>query len=391
MKSYSRAKKIAAAWLAGLLLVAVFADFLANDRPLVASVNGELRFPVLHDYGQSLGLVAPYQPTIRKWKNVATDWALWPPVPYAAGASDLANGGYKSPFAVQKTGGRARHYLGTDDLGRDVLAGLINGCRVAVVIGLGAVLISLLIGIPLGGIAGFFGNRQLLGARYHWWGWSVGGPLGAVYAIVCLRPLLRLDSTGANLLLLVVAFAVGGWLLRTVLRLVPGLRRRVAFAADTAVLQSIELFVNIPSLVLLIALLAIIERPSVALVAIIIGVLAWPTVARYLRGELLRIRSLPYIEAAQVSGIGRWRILFHHALPNAVGPLVVVACFGFGAAVLSEAALSFLGLGIPADQVTWGSLLRGSRSQPSAWWLAVFPGLLLTGTVLAGNLLGERE
>jgi peptide/nickel transport system permease protein len=142
--------------------------------------------------------------------------------------------------------------------------------------------------------------------------------------------------------------------------------------------------------VLLIALLAIIKQSSIALVAIIIGVLAWPTVARYLRGELLRIRSLPYIEAARVSGVNRWRILFHHALPNAVGPLLVVACFGFGAAVLSEAALSFLGLGIPADQVTWGSLLRASRSQPSAWWLAVFPGLLLTGTVLAGNLLGER-
>jgi peptide/nickel transport system permease protein len=389
MKPYARAKKIAAAWLAGLLLVAVFADFLANDQPLIASVNGEVRFPVLHDYGQSLGLVAPYQPTIRKWTSVKTDWAVWPPVPYAAGASDLANGGYKSPFAAQETGERARHYLGTDDLGRDVLAGLINGSRVAALIGLGAVLISLLLGIPLGGVAGFFGNSQLLGARYHWWGWSVGGPLGAVYAFVCLRPLLRLEGAGATLLL-ALAFVIGGLCLRWLLRLIPALRRRVAFPADTVVLQSIELFVNVPGLVLLIALLAIIKESSVALIAIIIGVLAWPTVARYLRGELLRIRSLPYIEAARVSGVNRWRILFHHALPNAVGPLLVVACFGFGAAVLSEAALSFLGLGIPADQVTWGSLLRASRSQPSAWWLAVFPGLLLTGTVLAGNLLGER-
>jgi peptide/nickel transport system permease protein len=161
--------------------------------------------------------------------------------------------------------------------------------------------------------------------------------------------------------------------------------------ADSFFLQGVELFVNIPGLVLLIALIAVIDRPSIGIVVVVIGVLRWTFTGRYLRAELLRIRNLPYIEAARVSGVGRWRILFRHALPNALGPLLVVSSFGIGAAILLEAFLSFLGIGIPADQVTWGSLLRQSRAFPAAWWLALFPGLLLTLTVLAANLLGERE
>ena len=109
----------------------------------------------------------------------------------------------------------------------------------------------------------------------------------------------------------------------------------------------------------------------------------WPTVARFVRAELLRIRSLPYIEAARGSGIGKWRLLFVHALPNAAGPVLVTAGFLVVAAILLEAFLSFLGIGIPNDVATWGAILRRSRAAPAAWWLAVFPGLLLTFTVLA--------
>lgn len=384
-------RRAAIGWLIGLLLVAVFADFLASDRPLVAQVDGETRFPVLHDYGEALGFVAPYRPAVRNWKRLETEWAVWPPVPYSAGATDLKNSNFKSPFAAQDTGPRARHYLGTDKLGRDVLAGLIAGSRVAIFVGLGSLLVSLLIGLPLGGVAGFFGNDGLTGTRARWWGRSVGGVLGALYAGVSLVPFFRVEHPGLTVLLLIVGFLVGGWLLALLLRLVPFFRKPTGFPADSVVLQAVELFVNIPALVLLIALLALINQPSLWVVVLVIGVLRWPYVARHLRGELLRIRSLPYIEAARVSGVGRWRILFRHALPNAVGPLLVVSAFGLGGAILLEAFLSFLGIGIPADAVTWGSLLRESRSRPDAWWLAVFPGLLLTFTVLAANVLGERE
>lgn len=391
MKRSNWFRRLALAWLGGLLLVAVFADFLANDRPLVAQVDGELRFPVLHQYGEDLGWVDAYQPTVRNWYREQPDWALWPPVPYLAGASDVKNGNYRSPFAQQDTGDRARHHLGTDKLGRDVFAGLIAGARVSVIVGIGALLISLLLGIPLGGVAGFFGNEALSGTRAFWWGWSIGGILGLLYAAISLLPFFQLTGFFATTLLLLFGFFIGGLLLANLLRLVPPMRQPMSFPADTFVLQGIELFVNIPGLVLLIALLAIINRPSIWLVALIIGVLRWTSVARYLRAEMLRIRGLPYIEAAQISGIGRWRILFRHALPNALGPIIVVSCFGLGGAILLEAFLSFLGIGIPANQVTWGSLLGQSRSHPSAWWMALFPGMLLTLTVLAANLLGERR
>ncbi|MFK8161442.1 MAG: ABC transporter permease [Lewinella sp.] len=391
MKQSNWFRRLALLWLGGLLLVALLGDFMANDRPLIAQVEGELRFPVLHQYGENMGWVADYQPAVRNWYRLEPDWALWPLVPYVAGASDVKNGNYRSPFDEQDTGKRARHYLGTDKLGRDVFAGLIAGARVSVIVGIGALFISLLLGIPLGGLAGFFGNNSLSGTRAFWWGWSIGGSLGILYAAINLLPFFQLTGFFSNTLLLLFGCAVGGLLLASLLRLIPPMRKPMNFPADTFVLQGIELFVNIPGLVLLIALLAIINRPSIWLVALIIGVLRWTSIARYLRAEMLRIRSLPYIDAARISGIGRWRILFRHALPNAIGPIIVVSCFGLGGAILLEAFLSFLGIGIPADQVTWGSLLGQSRSHPSAWWMALFPGMLLTITVLAANLLGERE
>lgn len=391
MSKRSWLQKLALIWLVGLGTVALLADFVANDRPLIASVDGDIRFPVLHEYGRSLGLVDRYDPIVRNWKRVTPDWALWPVIPYSAGGTDLKNADYRSPFDAQDTGSRARHYLGTDDLGRDVFAGVIGGTRVAIFVGVGSVLLSLLLGIPLGGIAGFFGNDQLRAPRYHWWGWTLGGFLGVVYAFINLFPFFGATGWVAKAFILIASFCLGGLLLRTLLRFIPFFRRRINYPADTLVLQGIELFVTIPALVLLIALLAIINRPSIGVVVLVIGVLRWPYVARHLRAELLRIRQLPYIEAAYVSELSKWRILFRHALPNAFGPLLVVSSFGLGGAILLESFISFLGIGIPADAVTWGSLLRQSRTHPTAWWMAVFPGIMLTLTVLAVNVFGERK
>ena len=98
---------------------------------------------------------------------------------------------------------------------------------------------------------------------------------------------------------------------------------------------------------------------------------------------------MPYLEAAQLAGIPHRRILWRHAMPNAIPPILVVAAFGISSGVLIEAFLSFLGLGVPADSVTWGTLLNQARDQFSAWWLAVFPGMGIFLTVTAFNLLGE--
>ncbi|WP_420459796.1 ABC transporter permease [Neolewinella sp.] len=312
------------------------------------------------------------------------------PIPFRAETTALTGPRYAPPGTLAPDG--RRHYLGTDRLGRDTAAGLVAGTRVAVLVGAGSLVLALLIGVPLGAVAGFFGDGgmhlpraglialmlgALVGSAYFW-GSLVGlaeGPVHWLTFWVC--------SVG-------VVAAVSWLLLRAVGRWVTSLRKPVGVPVDRLVVLLIELVSSIPGLVILIAVLSLVRVPSLWLVVLIIGLIGWTSIARFLRAELLRIRELPYIAAARITGVGEWRLLWRHALPNAVGPLVVVAAFFVGSSILAEAMLSFLGVGVPADQVTWGSMLQQSRARPEAWWLAVFPGLLLTLTVLACNRL-RRE
>ncbi|OAV46116.1 hypothetical protein A3850_017805 [Lewinella sp. 4G2] len=374
-----------------LVLVALGADWIANDRPIAASVEGEIRFPVAADVLRQIGFGSNSLTLTTDWYQAKTDWALWPPIPYDGVRSDLTNGGFLSPFAAQDTGERARHLLGTDRLGRDVAAGLVYGTRVALFVGVGAVFIGLLLGISLGSIGGFFGNR---GLRLRWSrliGFACGLLVGSVYSITALAPYVQLENP---LFIGLFALAVSGllgillsWLFNQFSRL----REPVALPTDSVVLQLIEIFVNIPGLIFLLAVLSLAPQPSIGLLAAVTGVLSWPTIARFTRAELLRIRSLPYIRTALGNGISPWRVLTHHALPNAFGPLLVVVAFTAGSAILAEGFLSFLGIGLPNDVATWGTLLRRSREQPLAWWLAIFPGLMITLTVLAVQVLGGRR
>lgn len=360
-------------YLGVLFLVGLLANVLANDRPIVAGYGGRVHWPALS------ATVPP---------DVAPDWAVWPPVRYRASATDLSVVAYRPPLASPR-GEQPRHWLGTDRLGRDTLAGLINGTRVAVFVGLGSLVVSLLVGLPLGAVAGFFGNGGLRISRAGLVALVLGGPIGVAYALGSLLPLVGFGVKFVCMLLLAVAIGVGScWLLLLPLkRWFPGLRRCAGVPIDGAVLLVLELTASIPGLVLLIALLAFVDRPPLYLVVLVIGLLGWTPVARFLRAELLRIRELPYIAAARMARVGELRLMLRHALPNAVGPVAVVAAFMVGGSILAEAMLSFLGIGVPADQVTWGSMLQQSRAYPYAWWLAVFPGLLLTLTVLACNSL----
>jgi len=103
----------------------------------------------------------------------------------------------------------------------------------------------------------------------------------------------------------------------------------------------------------------------------------------------LRVRNLEYIEAAQAFGFSNFRIILRHAIPNALAPVLIAIAFGIASAILTESFLSFIGVGVPAEQVTWGSLLSLSRQYSSAWWLAIFPGMAIFFTVTIFNLLGE--
>ncbi|MEM6394755.1 MAG: ABC transporter permease [Bacteroidota bacterium] len=395
MSELSKKKKWARRCLRVLVVIAILADFLANDRPIVANYNGEIRWPVFRQYGEMLGLSKPYDDLPgRSWDDAETDFAIWPLVPYAADRPDLNTGRFKPPGSQPRSGtSGATHWLGTDEVGRDVLAGLIRGVRVSLGIGLGSMLIALLLGVLIGAPAGYFADDGLRKKRGHWVGAILGVLTGLAYCLACWLPYTTDWHILARILSSLLLVGASGWLFRTILGLIPlpYFQQVSNVPVDFVVLRFIELITSIPGLVLLIAFLGIIDKPSAWWVILLIGGLRWTGIARFLRAELLRIRQLPYIESARVLGFKDWYILRKHALPNAWGPVIVALSFGIGTAILLEAYLSFLGIGLPREAVSWGSLLRQARSMPSAWWIAIFPGLMIFVTVLACNVLGERE
>jgi peptide/nickel transport system permease protein len=158
---------------------------------------------------------------------------------------------------------------------------------------------------------------------------------------------------------------------------------------DLALSRLIEVVLCFPVLFLLLALAAFLP-PSPLTLILAIGLTAWPGDARYARAEVMKIRQLDYARAARAAGASTPRILARHLLPNALPPLIVSAAFGIGWAILAEAALSFLGVGLPSPAVSWGGILSAAPAYiDEAWWIALFPGLALFLTVSAYNLLAE--
>lgn len=160
-------------------------------------------------------------------------------------------------------------------------------------------------------------------------------------------------------------------------------------ATDLLLSRLIEVVLCFPVLFLLLALAAFLP-PSPTTVVLAIGLTTWPADARYARAEILKAKSLDYTRAARAAGATSTRILLRHLLPNALPPLLVSAAFGVSWAILAEAALSFLGVGLPAPAASWGGILSAAPAYiEEAWWLALFPGLALFATVSAYNLLAE--
>jgi peptide/nickel transport system permease protein len=114
----------------------------------------------------------------------------------------------------------------------------------------------------------------------------------------------------------------------------------------------------------------------------------WPGVARLVRGEMIRLKGLPFMEAASALGLTHRQIILRHALPNALGPVIVAFCFGISNLMALESTLAFLGIGIPPDVPSWGRAITGIRLDYGAWWLVFFPGGVLCGTVLAVQAAG---
>jgi peptide/nickel transport system permease protein len=152
----------------------------------------------------------------------------------------------------------------------------------------------------------------------------------------------------------------------------------------------IEIVLCFPFLFLVLGIVALF-RPSMTTLMIALGFTSWTTEARFVRGEFLRIRELEFAQAARASGARDARIIFRHLLPNALAPVLVAASFGVAAAILTESALSFLGVGVPVPTASWGSILASAEENIDyAWWMVVWPGLAIFLTVSAFNIIGDR-
>jgi len=163
----------------------------------------------------------------------------------------------------------------------------------------------------------------------------------------------------------------------------------IAIPLDIIILRIIETLRSIPSVFLLLVLLALFSSPSIWNVVIVIAFLRWPTVTRHLRAEILKIRNEDYITSAKASGLSHFTIFKNYILPLTISPVIIVSAFGFASAILLESSLSFLGIGIPLDQVSWGSMLRDARLNLSLWWMALFPGLMIYFIILLFNNIGD--
>jgi len=384
-----------------LIFIAVFADFIANEKPIAYKAEGEWHFPILKGYAVKLGWAQWKEPFLnadwRIWQNLDSEWRLLPLIPYSADTQDRRNASHKGPFETQRIPSkRYHHWLGTDGLGRDVAAGMVHGTRIAMLVGLIAMSIAAFIGITLGALAGYFGDSRLKISVTRLILNGLGLLIGVFYAFKVRRFALSQagedghflwtfgESLGILLAFLLIANAMA-WLLERS----RSMQYPVNIPFDILVMRLIEIFNSIPTLLLLLAMLAVIGQSSIFYVMLIIGLIRWTGIARFIRAELLRIRSLSYIEAAEAMGFRSVRILFRHAIPNALTPVLITIAFGIASAILLEASLSFLGIGVDPNTVTWGSMLKTARNQPSAWWLAIFPGLAIFVTVTLFNLIGE--
>jgi peptide/nickel transport system permease protein len=216
-------------------------------------------------------------------------------------------------------GPSAAHWLGTDELGRDELSRLIYGARISVQVGLSVVAVSLILGMLIGSLAGFY-----------------GGLLDRLINQVLINSLMAFP--GILLALAMVAF------------LGPGVGKLI--------------------------------------LALSLG--GWLGYARLVRGEILKARERDYVQAARALGVKDSRLLFRHIWPNVVPPVIVQGAIGLGAAILAEATLSFLGLGVPPPVPTWGGMLNDGRAHLfDAPHLVIFPALAVMSAILAFNFLGD--
>ncbi|HSF05245.1 MAG TPA: ABC transporter permease [Methylomirabilota bacterium] len=224
----------------------------------------------------------------------------------------------KTDFGRLAEGPSADHLLGTDQLGRDLLSRLIYGARISMLVGLGAQLIVVLIGVPIGALSGYLGGRT-----------------------------------------------------------------------DVLLTRFIDVMYAFPRLLFVILVMSMLGA-GLANIFVAIGLTGWVGIARQTRAQVLTLKQREFVEAARALGVGGGRGLLRHVLPNALTPIVVVVTLGIPEAIFTEAALSFIGVGINPPTPSWGQMVgEGQQYLRSAWHLCVFPSIAIAITMLAFTFLGD--
>lgn len=215
-------------------------------------------------------------------------------------------------------GGTKEHWLGTDNLGRDMWSRIVYGSRVSLIVGIGAVLVSGAIGAVLGLVSGFYGK----------------------------------------------------WIDAVIMRVADG-------------------FMAIPTILFMLVVMAVVG-PGLTTLIFVIGVTNWVSYTRVVRGEVLSIKERDFVKAAKAVGAKNGRIILKHILPNILSSFIVISGMNVATTIIMEASLSFLGLGIKPPDVSWGGMLSDGRQYvATSWWVATFPGLAITVTVLGVIFLGD--
>lgn len=408
--SKNRALKLCVRVFLVFVCVALLAPFLSNDKPLICKYKGQWLFPAFSFKNQQIisdDDIINYNMG-NDWKTLNTDFTVFAPCAYSPNTIDAANAPRKSPFDAQEFVSKNntttsipykfRHWLGTTQNGNDVLSGIIHGTKISLSVGIFSMLIASIIGIILGASAGYFENNSikigyvqllflLIGIFISYFYCVVvrGSNLAAAFTIGSALDILRV------FLLLYLSYIVIKCLLKIGNKIDVTLKTDniLNFPLDAIVSRIIEILNSIPSLLLIIALSAI-TKPSYTLLISIIGFLSWTTIARLTRAEYLKTKQLDYITSSKAIGMSDFAIMRKHILPNVFPIILVQIIFGMAGAVLIEASLSFIGVGIPSNTVSWGSLLNEARDHFSAWWLVVFPGLCVFTLIFIYNRIATE-
>ena len=277
------------------------------------------------------------------------------------------------------------YLFGTDDLGRDVFARMFQGAWVSLTVGFVAVGISVIIGIFMGGISGYFGQNHIRIDQ-----------ILAAFVILFGGGLLTVGTIPLGLVLIFMGI---GYLLYSIWSKKVKMKRNIpkwvsflfkgAISIDTLIMRFVDIMLCFPSFFLILTVVALLPA-SIYNIMIVIGLTSWMGATRFVRAEFLSLREQDFVTAAKALGVSDWRIIFRHMIPNAIAPVLVSATIGIATAILTEAGLSFLGFGVPPPHATWGNILSdGKRFIFDAPWLTFIPGFVILIVVLSFNLFGE--